>query len=156
MKRWLRWAPETGLCALLAALLLLLLSPWKEHRNPIRARPVTSAAPAAATQPSASLTPLASPRQIAALFGWREPSQRSAAHARSQTAKPEEASWIRAVGYVVEQNGIRSYVFKDTRSGAIFSLKLGAVSKGWKLLEVREQDYLLEFEGKAYIIRRKP
>jgi hypothetical protein len=56
----------------------------------------------------------------------------------------------------VEQNGIRSYVFKDTRSGAIFSLKLGAVSKGWKLLEVREQDYLLEFEGKAYIIRRKP
>jgi hypothetical protein len=56
----------------------------------------------------------------------------------------------------VDQAGTPSYVFKDTRARAVFALKVGIPNKGWKLLEAREREFLLEFSGKPYIIKRKP
>ena len=87
------------------------------------------------------------------MAGGKDPSGCS----RSAAASPaEEATWLQAIGYVVEQNGTPSYLFKDTRARAVFSLKAGSVNKGWKLIEVRERDFLLEFGGKPYILKRKP
>jgi len=38
----------------------------------------------------------------------------------------------------------------------VLSLKLGLANRGGKLLEARERDFLLEFDGQPYIIKRKP
>jgi len=155
MKRLSRWVPDFALGALALALAVLLVVPWRQRRAPGSAGEEQPASPAVAAELAGSSGQTASPRQVAALFGWREPRAAPAALAKPLAPPVEEASWIQAIGYVVEQNGARSYIFKDTRTRTVFSLKAGAVNKGWKLVEARERDFLLECGGKTYIIKRK-
>jgi uncharacterized protein YdeI (BOF family) len=149
-----RWVPEIALGAPALALLGLLVIPWGERRAAGLAGEVVTPSPVVATEPAGVAGRTASPRELAGLFGWRG----AAAAPAPAPASPQvqEASWIQAMGYVVEQNETRSYLFKDTRTRMVLSLKPGAAAKGWRLLEVRERDFLLEFEGQPYIIKRKP
>jgi len=156
MKRSSRWVPDFALGALVLALAVLLVVPWRQRRSPGSAGGEEPVSPAVAVEPAGSGGQAASPTQVAALFGWREPRAALAAQTGALAPPVEEASWIQAIGYVVEQNAARSYIFKDTRTRTVFSLKAGSANKGWKLLEARERDFLLEFGGKPYIIKRKP
>ena len=154
MKRLSRWVPELALGALALALAVLLVVPWRERRGPAETGEDAPVSPALAAQPASTGGKTVPPRQLAALFGWRE--AKPAPAARTAVLPAEEAAWIQAVGYVVEQNGAHRYIFKDTRAGGVFSLKTGDANQGWKLVEVRENDFLLELRGKPYIIKRKP
>ena len=156
MKRLSRWVPDFALGALVLALAVLLVVPWRQRRSPGSAGGEEPVSPAVAVEPAGSGGQAASPMQVAALFGWREPRAALAAQTGALAPPVEEAYWIQAIGYVVEQNAARSYIFKDTRTRTVFSLKAGSANKGWKLLEARERDFLLEFGGKPYIIKRKP
>ena len=147
-----RWVPEIALGAPTLALLVLLVIPWGERQAAGLAGEVAAPSPVVATEPAGVAGRTASPRELAGLFGWRG----AAAAPAPASPQVQEASWIQAMGYVVEQNGTRSYLFKDTRTRMVLSLKPGSAAKGWRLLEVRERDFLLEFEGQPYIIKRKP
>jgi hypothetical protein len=156
MKLLSRWVPELSLGAPALALVVLLAVPWGERRTLGSAGEEESPLAAVATAPAGTAGRTASPRELAGLFGWRESRAAPAAKPGPPAPQVQEASWIQAMGYVVEQNGTRSYLFKDLRTRGVWSLKSGAVNKGWRLMEVRERDFLLEFEGQPYIIKRKP
>ena len=66
--------------------------------------------------------------------------------------EPAQAPWLTAVGYVVGEGGTRVYLFKDARQGTMVSLSPGLQAKGWTLLEVRDKDYLLEYDGARYVV----
>jgi len=156
MKRLSRWVPELALGALALALVGLLVAPWRERGLPAAGAEEPAAYPAAAVDPPVAGKPPATARELAALFGWREARPAPIPATAAPATPAEEAPWVLAIGYVVEQNGARSYLFKDTRARTVLSLRTGAENKGWKLVEVRERDFLLEFGGKPYIIKRKP
>ena len=149
-----RWVPEIALGAPTLALLVLLAIPWGERRAAGLAGEVVRPSPPVAAGPAGAAVQTASPRELAMLFGWRGAAAASAPVPAA--LQVPEASWIQPMGYVVEQNETRSYLFKDMRARMVLSLKPGSAAKGWRLLEVRERDFLLEFEGQAYIIKRKP
>jgi len=91
-----------------------------------------------------------SPRSIASLLGWRPPAAPAAVDAKPQPpARPE---WLKFLGYVVGPDGQPSYAFKDQRSGSVFSVRPGQTSKGWRLVEVRGAEFLLELAGLSYLV----
>jgi hypothetical protein len=156
MKLLSRWIPDLFLGALALGLVVLLALPWGQRRTPGSSGEEGPASLAVAAEPAGTAGRTTSPRELAVLFGWREPKAAPAAKPGPAAPQAQEAPWIQAMGYVVEQNGTRSYIFKDLRTRAVLSLKQGTVNKGWRLLEVRERDFLLEFDGQPYIIKRKP
>ncbi len=152
MKALSKWLPEGLLAALLLAAVVLLAAP---RRSPGKAlppppaapeRPAEVPAPAPAAQPK-----LASPGQIAALFGWVEPV--GAPRTPSQP-QPTEAVWLKPVGFVIGEGGAPSYVFKDTKSNTVLTLVPKVENKGWLLREIREKEFLLVFKETEYVVKR--
>lgn len=153
-KSWI----EPGLLALAVALAALWLVP-----RPVR--PLPEPAPKTAGAAAESAAP--EKRQpgaraeveveaVAALFGWarKAPPPAPAPPPSPAEKPPEEAGWLKATGFVVSQDGGRSYIFKDNRSGNVLSIPLGKRVQGWLLLEANAGGpYLLEYEGKRYIAR---
>ncbi len=113
------------------------------------------------TPPSLDLRPAEEEsRRIAALFGWKAGAARVPASAAGAAPagppaaeEPADADWLKPFGFVVGQEGERTYVFKDSRSGNVLSLLPGGESRGWKLLEVGAGGYILEHEGRRYRVK---
>jgi hypothetical protein len=154
MRALAKWFPEALLAALLLAAVVLLAAPRRPPRGaqppPAAAAPeqpaeVQTPAPAAAPKP-------ASPRQIAALFGWTEPVV--APKTQSDPPKPTEAVWLKPVGFVIGEGGAPSYVFKDTKTNTVLTLVPKVENKGWLLREIREKEFLLVFKGTEYVVKR--
>ena len=91
------------------------------------------------------------PEKIASMFGWKQREPRGAEPAASETV-PAEAAWITFVGYVLKDDGIRYYVFKDGRSETVHTLSVGVKSNGWTLIAVTEEGFLIEIQDTRYII----
>ena len=94
----------------------------------------------------------ASPRAVASLFGWKEKVVEERVEIVPEKEPPAEAGWLKLVGYIAEEEGGRSYIFKNTNTRTMLTLQLNREYKGWTLLEVTETEFLLEFEGNEYII----
>lgn len=153
MRRSGTWVVDAAGLLVVAALVVLLLLPRAE--GPLGAVG-GGQAPAAEDVEARELpapSPRASPSDLAALFGWRAPVPAAPPPAPAPP-EPAAATWLAAVGYVVGEGGTRSYLFKDTKQGTMVSLSPGVESKGWTLLEVRDKDYLLEYDGERYVVRQ--
>ncbi len=116
-------------------------------------------APAAPARGAAAQTPPEeASRGIAALFGWQPPPPPAPARGPAPPpgpapAEPAAADWLKPFGFVVGQDGGRTYVFKDSRSGNVLSLSPGGESKGWRLLEASTDGFILEYNGQRYRVK---
>ncbi len=154
MKALTKWLPEALLGALLLGAIVLLAVP---RRSPRGAEPLPASAaperPAAVEAPAPAAAPKpASPGQIAVLFGWVETVV--APSTPSGPPKPAEAVWLKPVGFVINERGAPSYVFKDTKTNTVLTLVPKVENKGWLLREIREKEFLLVFKGTEYVVKR--
>lgn len=151
MKHSSPWIVEPLLLAAVLGLGWLALAPQPPRRPAApRATAEASAAPAP-VEAAGSFEAAATPPQVAALFGWKPPAAASAGGPGPAPA-PARPQWLSQLGYVVESDGPPSYAFKDARSGAVFSLRPGQENRGWRLLEVRGNTFLLESAGQRYVV----
>jgi hypothetical protein len=150
----MKWLPEILVGAALLVSVLLLAIPRRPPRG-VEMRPATAAPeqPAEVETPSpAAARKLATPGQIAGLFGWVEPV--TAPRTPPAAPKPTEAAWLKPVGFVIGEGGSPSYVFKDTKTNAVLTLVPKVENKGWLLQEIREKEFLLVFKGAEYVVKR--
>jgi hypothetical protein len=154
MNRSITLPIELALLAAIALLAVLLLIPRPAARQPVAAGPLQGEAveqPDAEPQAPVDTRSVA---EVAGLLGWSAP-RAAASDSRPRAVEPEPLGWLKPTGYVVGEDGVRYYVFKDSRRNAVISVALGVENKGWKLLEVTEKGFVLEHEGKAYLVRRE-
>ena len=155
MKRSMTWLGEAVIAAAIVAATVALALPAAPRVPPgapaagLAADPV----PEPAAEPS-FVRASASPPQIAALFGWKEPRPAgSPAVARTAPSKPAPVR-LKVVGFVESDTGTVSWIFKDLQTGTVISLAPGATNRGWTLVEVREQEFRLAFQGTTHTIPR--
>lgn len=145
---------ELALLATIALMAVLVLVPQPAARLPAAFRPQQGEAVGEPETEQEAPGSTKTAGEIAALLGWRKP-KAAAAATRPPAEKPEPLGWLRPTGYIVGADGVRYYVFKDTRRNTVISVSLGVENKGWKLLEVSEVGFILEHEGKAYLVGRE-
>lgn len=158
MKQSMKWLADLFLLLIIAVMAGLLLLPRAKERLSFNYQPVPNYSMENQASEQKKQEQLAGPREIAALFGWRE---KTGAGTIEKTAEvvavkddPIEATGLKPMGFVSGQDGSRNYLFKESNTGKVLSLALGVESKGWKLLEVTPEGFLLEFQGKEYIIKQ--
>jgi len=156
MKDSMKPLVEASLLLPIVALAFVLIAP-ERPRDISLAPPAGPQAdePAVPQQPVPPERTLATFGQIAALFGWTPPAAAAPAAARTPAAPTAvEAAWLKPIGFVIDEKGDPTYIFKDIRAGAVIPLTLRKENKGWTLLEVREREFLLAFDAKRYIVKR--
>jgi hypothetical protein len=97
------------------------------------------------------------PDRIAVLFGWKK---RKPVAISADTPEVEEkveekitrASWLKPLGYVIGQDSKKYYFFKDEKSNIVLQLSDDNSDNGWRLLEAKEEEFLLEYEGEKYSV----
>jgi hypothetical protein len=152
MKLALKWLADFILALAVLALLILFLIPWSNKNITAASDSGRSPAPAQPAVADSSRRVNLPPRQVASLFGWRE--KEPAQQAVPREAPLPEAAWLKPVGFVDREGWGRIYIFKDGRSGDMLSLTAGSSAGGYKLLEVRAKEFVLELEGKRYLLKR--
>lgn len=156
MKRSMLWIGEAVLLAAVVAAAVAAALPGKPRVPP---GPATAAVPdlphqEPAPQPAA-VRVSATPAQVAALFGWREPAPpRSPTASRPVAAKPVPPR-LRSVGYIERDDGTVTWIFSDIQNGTVITLAPGATYRGWTLVEVRDQEFHLSFQGTIHVVPRK-
>lgn len=150
MKRSIQWIADFVLVAAIAGCGWSVFAPRSPRSLPPPPQR-TEVSPESAVPEHLEKPPSrSSPRSIASLLGWRPPAESAAANAKPQPpARPE---WLKFLGYVVGSDGQPSYAFKDQRSGSVFSVRPGQRSKGWRLVEARGTEFLLELGGRSYLV----
>jgi hypothetical protein len=102
------------------------------------------------------------PERIASLFGWvkREKTQgkvRETVPEIAETKKEAEPiTWLKPVGFALDSGSVRYQFFKDERTKRVFKLAAGISDNGWKMIEATGGEFILEFEGKLYSVKRNP
>jgi hypothetical protein len=92
--------------------------------------------------------------KIAVIFGW-EKKQQIERISKKNEEKIEVANWIKPLGYVIIAEGKKMYFFKNTKTDKVLQLTEDNIDKGWKLIKKENEHFLLESEGKKYIIENK-
>ena len=153
-----------GLAA--AALLALLVVPWKEAPLPAVAAAGHTDTLASAGETRASTT-LASPEAILTIFAGRpalKPVPAKAPAAAPMTQKPEPqpaprmpvaASWLRYMGRSSAGDGASSVWLKDTKSGKVIRAALGATLNGWTLLSEDDAGLVLTHDEDLYAVSKR-
>ena len=108
------------------------------------------------------------PERVAYLFGWRKKENVKAkeqAHAQETAPeaaetkaaeKPELINWLKPVGFALDSGSVRYHFFKDERTKRVMKLSVGVPDNGWKMIEANDNEFVLEFEGKLYSVKRNP
>ena len=155
MKRSIPRLGEVLLAAAVLAAAVALVVPVAPRELPpaaVSALP-REPVPEAAALPSVARA-AATPQQVAALFGWREaPAAKPVSLKPAAPVKPVPPR-LKQVGFVQSGDGTASWIFKDTQTGSVITLNPGATSRGWTLVEVRDGEFLLAFEGTTHTIPR--
>ncbi len=157
MKQSIKGLADLFLLLIIAVLAALLLLPRAKERLSFNYQPVPNYSMKNQDQEQKTQEQLAKPREIAVLFGWREKTGQGTIEKTVEVVADdpiEEATWLKPMGFVSGQDGARNYLFKESKTGKVLTLASGVESKGWKLLEVTPEGFLLEFQGKEYIIKQ--
>lgn len=155
MKRSLPWIGEALIAAAIVAAAVAAALPGTPRVPPVAAAAVVPDPPHREPSPQpAAVRASAAPTQVAALFGWKEPAPpRPPSASRQPVAKPVPPR-LRSVGYVERADGTVAWIFNDLQSGAVIALAPGATYRGWTLVEVREQEFHLSFQGAIHVVPR--
>jgi hypothetical protein len=97
------------------------------------------------------------PDNVAQLFGWkkREPAAEPAVMPAVEEKVEEKiivAPWLKPLGYVIGQDGKKYYFFKDEKSNIVLQLSDDNSDNGWRLLEAKKEEFILEHEGEKYVV----
>ncbi len=92
------------------------------------------------------------PEKIASLFGWEKTYKINNSVKKNQET-PEVAIWLKPLGFIVSSDGKKFYFLKNNKTNRVLQLTENNVDDGWKLIEIANDELLLEFEGKKYIVR---
>jgi hypothetical protein len=151
MKNIIKWIIEIPLLLLAIVLAIFIIVPWERKQITLASERGSQEKPENPVINIDLSKEPASAEEIAYLFGWRK---RIIESKPSIVVAPDEARWLKPMGFVVGKGDIREYMFKDSRSGKVISVALNVRSRGWKLLEISAERFLFEYEGKKYIIIR--
>ena len=158
MKHSMKWLADILLILIIAVLAALALYQRPGKTVSFTYQPVPNEISESRAEEQKDQEQLATPIEIAVLFGWREKTREKTAEEVVRVVEekepPVETSWFKPMGFVGDEEGSRSYLFKDSRTGKVLSIALGSESRGWKLLKATDKEFLLEFEGKKYIIKQ--
>jgi hypothetical protein len=162
MKRSIVATGELSLVAIIICASYLLIAPWRE--KPLETRREKSRAEElnAAALEEKNTARDASPERVAHLFGWkmresvREKVQETVSNAAEtkKVREPEPLTWLKPVGFALDSGSVRYQFFKDERSKRVFKLAAGISDNGWKMIEATGSEFILEFEGKLYSVKR--
>ncbi len=155
MKRLTKLFFEIMLILVIAALIIILCIPEKSKTMPAvsyidKEVPVEN-------QDRIRETPrtIASVDDIAVLFGWRKHVVINQQPQEDEKQSiPEEASWLKPMGFISSENGDRSYLFKDKKTSRVFAMAPGSEKEGIKLLAVTSEGFLVEYKGERYLVKQ--
>ena len=92
--------------------------------------------------------------KIAVIFGWERKQQKKQVSIKIEE-KIEVVDWIKPLGYVIIAEEKKMYFFKNTKTDKVIQLTEDNIDKGWKLIKKENEHFLLESEGKKYIVENK-
>ena len=153
----MRWSIRKAIEALLGlaclGLLLLLLVPWAPQALSL------TAAPAAVLHAALPETPvvevdLLPPQAVLTLF-VPPPASSQGKTPPVPAPRSPEASWLRYLGYSSGADGASQWYIKDTRTGRIITLSIGAQSGGWSLVGVTEEQVVVKNGSDTYSVPRR-
>jgi hypothetical protein len=104
------------------------------------------------------------PDVVASLFGWKK---REKVQVKNQetvpkpveannAAKPEPINWLKPVGFASDSGSVKYHFFKDERTKRVLKLSVGIPDSGWKMIEANNNEFVFEFEGKLYSVKKNP
>ncbi len=153
MRLPMRRAAELALGAAAAALLVLLVVPWKAAPLPGAAGSGSSPQPQPeiARQQTRIAVP---PDTILRLFTGARPAAQARA-APSPEAKPVDASWLRYMGRSSAPDGTTHVYVKDTKSGKVIRATRGEALDGWTLVSEDASGLMLQYGDELYAVSTK-
>ena len=166
MKSWMKRAIEVFAAGTVLVGAGLLLSGWG-FDSTLGPAMWADASPLLETRAAVPLeehegVPAVEPRSVALMLGWRPPLPPPAPvppAAVEPEAPPEPEptpiSWLRYVGYVADQRGLKRFIFKDDRLDRMVSLTAGGTKDGWTLVEAQPDRFLLEREEGLFVVERE-
>jgi hypothetical protein len=162
MKRSILAAGELSLVAIIFYTSYLLVVPWREKPLETRREKNRAEESNATALEEKDTARDASPERVAHLFGWkmretvREKVQETVSNAvETKTVRePEPLTWLKPVGSALDSGNIRYQFFKDERTKRVLKLAVGTSDNGWKMIETTGSEFVLEFGGKLYSVKR--
>ena len=168
MKRSIIVIGELFLIAVVLYAAYLLVIPWRERQIETRQEKNKVEESDAVTQEMMSTAQRVPPERVASLFGWRKREQvqkktpekvQEAVPEAIEPKKevgPEPITWMKPVGFALDSGSVRYQFFKDERTKRVLKLAVGVSDGGWKMIEATGSEFILEFEGKLYSVKRNP
>jgi len=157
-RRWMNKVLHGIFIICVFVLLYLWIVPWREkevsHQGVLREENTTDVV----VETTKKHTSGGSSETIALLFGWKKvPAKKTAPSKQLEKTPPVEeevisATWLKPLGYVIGSDGKKYFFFKDKKSNKVLQLTDDNVDSGWKLLEVKNGEFLLENGGKKFSV----
>jgi hypothetical protein len=153
MRRSKQRIVELALGTAAAALLVLLVAPWKAVPLPGDAGNGSSPQPQreAARHETATRVP---PEAVLRLFTGGGPAT-PARTATSAGAKPIDASWLRYMGRSSTPDGTTNVYVKDTQTGMVIRATRGAAHDGWVLVSEDAAGLTLRHGDDLYAVNKR-
>ena len=93
-----------------------------------------------------------SPGEVAALFA-AGPGESPGCDIKNGFIEPAIIDWIEPCGYYIGMEGRCCWFLENSRTQSIILLSEGGSHRGWRLVSKTEGGFLLEHDGKRYIVR---
>jgi hypothetical protein len=153
MRLPMRRAVELALGAAAAALLVLLVIPWKETPLP-GAADVGTSTPASRERVQPERGAGVQPETIVRLFTGGRPAA-PASPAPPPDVTPIDAPWLRYMGRSSDPDGTLHVYVKDTKSGKVINATRGEARNGWILVAEGAEGLTLRNGGELYAVSKR-
>jgi hypothetical protein len=150
---------EIALLFIVAVLIVILFFPWSEPEVNINIKTDIATSDITLVPVESENNVIVPPEQIARLFGWA-PVQNIYVPPKEEPEMIEEpqvinATWIAFTGTITRADVIKKYYFKNKQNNTIIQLSLNETEQsGWKLLKITEDSFLLENDGKQFLVKK--
>jgi hypothetical protein len=135
------------------ALTAVLTAPWEERVPSFSVKSKLSQTDTLMRQMDINENQYQSSETVASIFGWKKEKQ-SAINKKNIPVQLEKANWIKPLGFVRGSDDRKFYFLKDIRENNILVIEEGCIYNGWKLIEIENDHFVLEYEGKKYIVMK--
>ena len=160
MRRLLSFLSEIILIVIFGVLLVHLLMPEIEKSIALPARSARDENQSQGETADTHRGSEVAPETVARLFGWKPkppvkispPTVVKKEIVVQPTPTPPVVDWITHMGFVVV-DGKKRFIFKNNKSQSVFNIFVGETKQNWELIEVGENDFRFQFEGKEYTIQ---
>jgi hypothetical protein len=92
------------------------------------------------------------PEEVASMFAT-DLNKKAASDEKEAAPESVVIDWIEPCGYYIGTEGRSCWFLKNNRTKSIMLFYEGGSYRGWRLVSKTEGGFLLEHEGKSYIVR---